>query len=510
MFNNIEEQLHKITMGGGEQSDSSLEVGEDRIELEAIFQAFSDMLFRMDLDGKILGYKAGKASLLYTSPEQFLGKRIQDVLPDDVGKQCSQALDRVIQTGEVAYVKYKLGLPDGDRWFDARMVKAGKQRIVAIIRDITDHVQNQNRIHTQLDRLAALRAIDAVITSSFDLNLTLSVLLRQVIKHLNVDAADVLLFNPDRRSLERVVGFGFQANKPQKNALPIGQGYAGLAALRRETIRVLDLKNRNELDVIQPSHFSGEDFVSYYAVPLIAKGHVKGVLEIFNRIPLVPDDEWSDLLAMMAGQAAIAIDSADLFRDLQRSHNDLIIAYDATIEGWSRALDLHNQKNEGHTRRVVELTERLARRMGISEEDILHIRRGAMLHDIGKMGVPDRILSKDEPLTDDEWAVMRMHPQYAKEMLSPIAYLRPALAIPYSHHERWDGTGYPQGLKGDEIPLAARIFSVADVYDAMTSERPHRSAWENLDALEYIQSHSGTHFDPEVVKVFLKMIRQEG
>jgi len=252
-----------------------------------------------------------------------------------------------------------------------------------------------------------------------------------------------------------------------------------------------------------------EGFVSYYAVPLIAKGHIKGVMEIFHRSPLTPDDEWSDLLAMMAGQAAIAIDSANLFRDMQRSQNELLVTYDATIQGWARALNLHNQRNEEHTHRVAELTERLARKMGVKDESIIHIRWGAMLHDIGKMGIPSHILNKEEALTDDEWSIICKHPQYAREMLYPIAHLRTALAIPYSHHEQWDGSGYPQGLKGDEIPLEARIFSVVDVYDAMTSERPNRSAWEKQKVLEYIQSQSGTHFDPRVVRAFINMIREE-
>ena len=144
--------------------------------------------------------------------------------------------------------------------------------------------------------------------------------------------------------------------------------------------------------------------------------------------------------------------------------------------------------------------------MGISAEEMVHLRRGGLLHDMGKMGVPDRILLKPGPLTDDEWAIMRQHPQFAYDMLSPIAYVRPALDIPYCHHEKWDGTGYPRGLKGEEIPLVARIFAVADVFDALTSDRPYRKGWPDEKVREHIKAASGTHFDPKVVEAFQVII----
>jgi len=186
---------------------------------------------------------------------------------------------------------------------------------------------------------------------------------------------------------------------------------------------------------------------------------------------------------------------------------ELAVAYDTTIEGWARALELRDQEAEGHSQRVTELALRLARAMGISEEYLVLFRRGALLHDIGKMGIPDVILLKPDALTEEEWTIMRKHPIYAYDMLSPIAYLRPALDIPYCHHEKWDGTGYPRGLKGDQIPLAARIFAVVDVWDALRSDRPYRAAWPEEEVWEYIREQSGKHFDPQVVEAFLKIER---
>jgi len=198
-----------------------------------------------------------------------------------------------------------------------------------------------------------------------------------------------------------------------------------------------------------------------------------------------------------------------LLTDLQRTHLDLQSAYDTTIEGWSRALDLRDKETEGHTQRVTELTVKLARRARMSEAELLHVKRGALLHDIGKMGIPDHILLKPDKLTDDEWLLMRKHPTYAYELLRPIEYLHDALDIPFCHHEKWDGTGYPRGLKGEQIPLAARLFAVVDVWDAIRSDRPYRKGWGEERALEYIRSVSGTHLDPHAVELFMSLPREE-
>ncbi len=249
--------------------------------------------------------------------------------------------------------------------------------------------------------------------------------------------------------------------------------------------------------------------MAFYAVPFVAKGQVKGVLELFHRAPLNPDREWLNFLETVAEQAALAIDNAQLFEELQRSSMELTLAYDATIEGWSQAMDLRDKETEGHTQRVTDGAVSLAKAMELREQEVTHLRRGALLHDIGKMGVPDGILLKPGPLTDEEWVLMKRHPSLAYEMLSHVRYLQPAINIPYCHHEKWDGTGYPRGLKGEQIPMAARIFAVIDVYDALVSDRPYREAWSPEKAQEYIRSESGKHFDPQVVEAFLKLKAEE-
>jgi putative nucleotidyltransferase with HDIG domain len=314
-----------------------------------------------------------------------------------------------------------------------------------------------------------------------------------------------LLLDENTQQLEFGASLGFHTPTLRSTRLRLGEGIAGRAALQRKTIHIHDLHSDPQTLAYAPI-LAREGFASYYAAPLIAQGNIKGVLEIFHRTPLNPDQEWLSFLDALAGQAAIAIESTTLFDDLQRANDELSQAYDSTIEGWSHALDLRDKETEGHTQRVAKMTLKLAKAMGLSDKELVHVHRGALLHDIGKMGVPDEILLKPGPLTEAEWKIMRQHPQLAYEMLAPIMYLKLALDIPYCHHEKWDGSGYPQGLQGERIPLAARIFAVVDVYDAVTSDRPYRKAWSKEKALEHIQSGSGSHFDPQVVRAFLRMV----
>ncbi len=255
-------------------------------------------------------------------------------------------------------------------------------------------------------------------------------------------------------------------------------------------------------------------------VPMLMGEEALGSIAVYSQFPRQWSEDEIRLLSLLANQTAIAIENTRLLeaehtarkhaevlhlQTIQQSQ-DIILAYDTTIEGWSRALDLRDKETEEHTLRVTNLTIQLAQAFGISDVELKHIRRGALLHDIGKMGIPDNILRKSGALSDDERAMMHQHPQLAYEMLSPIAYLLPALDIPYCHHEKWDGTGYPRGLMREEIPLAARIFTVVDVFDALTSDRPYRPAWTKNKAIEYIRQQAGSHFDPRVVDVFLNLI----
>jgi PAS domain S-box-containing protein/putative nucleotidyltransferase with HDIG domain len=380
-------------------------------------------------------------------------------------------------------------------------------KVIVSTIEVTERKLAEKQTQRQLERLQALRTIDIAISSSFNIKLTLEVLLNQAVNMLNTDAATILLFHPITKTLEYAASRGFHSTTIRGAKVGLGDGYAGRAILERATIHIPNLQNTTSL-VRQTQLLHGEDFIDYFCTPLIVKGEVKGALEVFHRSALVETAEWLDFLETLAGQAAIAIENSQLFDGLQRSNIELSMAYDATIEGWSHALDLRDKETEGHSQRVTDLTVQLAQEMGMGEVDLVNIRRGALLHDIGKMGVPDNILLKPGKLTDQEWEKMRQHPGFAYEMLSGIDYLKPALDIPYCHHEKWDGSGYPQGLKGPQIPLSARIFAVVDVWDALRSDRSYRAGWPEEKALEFIKSESGRHFDPQVVEAFLNLIAE--
>jgi PAS domain S-box-containing protein len=388
-----------------------------------------------------------------------------------------------------------------------RELSAAEVRLLTTVAEIAGIAIHRMRLNAQteqrLRQLASQREIDIAILGRVDLRTTLSLLLTQIMAQLGADAADVLLLDMKSNTLEFAAAAGFRSREIEQLRVRVGEGQSGRAALELHTV-IVNLREAG-LPAAYGPLTTQEGFVVYVAVPLIAKGQVNGVLSIFRRSAFTPDAEWLELLETLAGQAALAIDNAQLFRGLQQAHMELTLAYDTTLEGWSRALDLRDKETEGHTQRVTDLTLELARTMGLDAADLLQVRRGALLHDIGKMGVPDRILLKPGPLTDEEWVIMRMHPVYARDLLSPIAYLQPALDIPYCHHEKWDGTGYPRGLKGEQIPLTARIFAIVDVWDALRSDRPYRPAWPAEKVREHIRSLAGTHFDNHVVEVFLNL-----
>ncbi len=278
--------------------------------------------------------------------------------------------------------------------------------------------------------------------------------------------------------------------------IAVGEGLSGWVAQHGVFVRCDDVDQDPRYLKVIPGLHSG------LYVPIKVNDKVEAVISIESEQIEAFTEADERLVTTLAAQAGIKLDNLKLIEDLRKSNEQLFSAYDETIQGWSNALDLRDKETEGHTLRVTKLTDKLARMMHISDEKLIHIRRGALLHDIGKMGIPDRILLKPDKLTDDEWVLMRAHPVYAYNLLSKIDFLQPALNIPLYHHERWDGTGYPKGLKGNKIPLEARIFAVIDVYDALTSDRPYRLGWPKERAIEYIHEQSGKQFDPDIVNAF--------
>ena len=460
-------------------------------------------------------YRYEAANLAYCrahnkSQAEIIGRRVADIWgTDKFNSTIKPQLDACFAGNEVTSQSWFQFATLGLRYMDVTYYPYYNEQgvvthAVVVSRDMTAYKLAEDQTYRQLKRLTALHNVDAAIAASLDLEVILKVLLEQVTTQLGVDAADVLLLDPETETLEYAAGCGFGQSDVQRSRLRLGEGHAGQVARQWRILGRPNLPAAGDNFSYDP-WLQNEHFVAYYGVPLVAGGQLKGVLELFHRTPLASDSEWLSFLETLAGQAAVAIDNAQLFESVQQANIELILAYDATLEGWVRALDLRDEETSGHTQRVTDLTVRLARALGVDEAEVVDIRRGALLHDIGKMGIPDHILRKPGPLDAEEQAIMRRHPLYAYELLSPITFLRNALQIPYCHHERWDGSGYPRGLKGEQIPLAARIFAVVDVWDALRSDRPYRAAWPADKARQYIREQAGTHFDPAVVQAFLDL-----
>ena len=403
----------------------------------------------------------------------------------------------------------------------ANEVSARDLHILTLMANIATNAIQRASSREQLDRyvqqLAVASEIGQVLGGLFDLKQIYIGLSRAVLKMLpDISTIFISRYDPRKQLISCVYAYHENevldvTNFPPMPLEPPGRGTQSEVIHSMRPVILNDLQSRlqkvSRVMYVGRTSEEGNTQSAVYA-PMVVNGRVLGVVQAqslrLNRFQ--PTD--MEVLVLVANTAAIALQNADLFENLQQAHSDLSSAYDATIEGWGRALELRDSGTHGHTNRVADLAVALAHRMGISEEEMVHIRRGALLHDIGKMGVPDRILLKPGPLDSEEWEIMRQHPQYAYEMLAPVSYLRAALDIPHWHHERWDGTGYPDGLRGEAIPLAARVFAVIDVWDAITSTRPYSLPWPRDKALGYIAAQAGKQFDPQVAAAFIDLMKQ--
>ncbi len=495
------------------QAEQALRESESRYR--SLVTGTLDGVYRSTHDGRFIEVNPAMVHMFgYESREELLGVDIKRDLYFAPEERESLFLD----TGQEKVDIFRMRRKDGSEiWVEdhGHYVHDPAGNVIyheGILRDVTERIRAEREIgrlliesQQRLRHVEALRSIDLAIGSSMDLRTTLNILLSYVKSLLAVDAVDILLFNRNTQAFEFAAGNGFHSRVSDTAFQAMGRSFASRAALERRIIQFhnpVEVHANRDLSAL----WKAEGFITYTGAPLIAKGDFKGVLEIHHRSMFHADPQWTDLVQNFSTQAAIAIENAQLFNDLQNTNFELSLAYDATIEGWSRAMELRGNEPAGHYQRVTELTLLLARAMGIRDADLVHVRRGALLHDIGKMAIPDSILRKTEPLTQEDWEIVRQHPKHARELLEPISYLRAAIDIPIYHHEKWDGTGYPYGLKGEEIPLSARVFAVADVYDTSMSDVFHRKGISREKVIEHIKEESGSHFDPAVVGTFLQLL----
>ena len=439
--------------------------------------------------------------------DKLIGRTMMEVYPGIDETPLFTTLRHSMKERKPARIENEFTYPNGEQgWFELSIEPIAEGLFILSV-DITERKRSEEAIQQQLYRLKSLRAIDLAILSATDLRLTLKTVLEETKTRLHADIVQVELFNPGKLVLETIGTTGNHTEEMQSLISPLGDGINGKSAMERRTI-IIDMIDEDESADPFMSALIKEDARSLYSTPLIVKGNLIGVFNVIFRRQYKADQDWIDFFETLAGQTAMAVDSVKSFEDLQRSNLDLAIAYDTTIEGWSHALDLRDKETEGHTLRVTQMTLKLARIAGLSSAELVHVRRGALLHDIGKMGIPDNILLKPDKLNPEEWEIMQKHPLYAYELLLPITYLHPALDIPYCHHEKWDGSGYPRGLHGEQIPLSARLFAIVDVWDALRSDRPYRQAWREDKVIEHIYSLNKSHFDPDAIEIFMKTVKK--
>jgi PAS domain S-box-containing protein len=378
----------------------------------------------------------------------------------------------------------------------------GRNAMMVVAVDATERKIAEQKLLQQMEFQVALREIQHVISGTIDMTVSLNLLVTRTRHLLKVDAVAILLANPLQHTLEYKFGSGFSSYQMPNVPIRFGQYYAGKIAINQKSIRATDASQMEHIDEL-----TRESFVMYMGLPLISKGKLVGVMEVFHRTACERDENWMTHLETLAGQAALAIENAQTMEKLQRAILDASHSYDVVLENIAHAVDARKDRQAQHTQSVLKLTLQLAQAVNYPNSQIADLRRGVLLHDIGNLCVPDAILFKTEPLTADEYQAIYQHPRIAYEMFANVTFLRHALDVAYCHHEKWDGSGYPRGLMKQTIPLSARMCALADVWDALTSDRPYRPAWKKEEAIRYIQEQSGKHFDPTLVPAFLAIVR---
>lgn len=483
---------------------------------EKIFQnnAAAQAISTID-EGVIVEANKAFADMFGYAREDLIGHKVPELRmwadPDERARAVATTREQGSSVARESTFLDRQGNPIEAVWSAERIDLGGVPHLLAAMIDVTARKRSERRaeelnadLTDRIGRLEALRQIDIAITENRELAKTLLVVVEQMCARLELDSVAILLADPETGELAFGTARGYRTREPARVALALSEAYL---ASRPNAVGWTHLDEDDLARALSGSdELAHEGFSDLIAVPLRTQGMFEGLVLAAQRSSLELGDDALDFLQAMALQAAIAIANARLVEGLARSNRELRHAYERTIEGWAHALDLKDEETQEHSLRVTQLTERLARRLDVPESDMMHIRRGALLHDVGKIGVPDRILLKPGPLTAEERALMERHTEYARDMLEDIEFLECAMDIPYCHHERWDGTGYPRGLAGEEIPLPARIFAVVDVYDALGSERPYRPAWNRERVVAHLRAERGKQFDPVVVDEFLRLI----
>ena len=479
-------------------------------QMTQIVEQATDSIIYTDTNFEIKYINQAAVEMYGWQLKELFGKRPDVFNAEPLKDEFQQKIYDTVSSGEI-FVGQAINIRKDGSTFDCEMrvssITDSEGTLIgymSLTRDVTDRNLAEASLKRKLDETSILHEISEIGATLLDENSLIKTVTDLVNETFYTDHVGVLLFDESGEVLYPHPTFIGIKPEDYSVRIALGEGVSGKVAQTGEPMIVADV---SQFEGYIPTE---KDLSSEICAPLTVSGKVIGVINVESKELNAFTDEDMHFLTTIASQLATAIERTRLYRDLVQSNQELHAAYNRTLEGWARALELRDHETQGHTERVTRLAVSLARAVGIQEPELTHIRRGALLHDIGKIGIPDSILFKPGPLNESEIAVMQRHTIYGRDLLARIPFLMLALDIPYLHHEKWDGSGYPLGLSGEQIPLPARIFAIVDVWDALISTRPYRPAWSKQDALGYIQKHTGSHFDPELVPIFEQVLFDEG
>lgn len=471
---------------------------QEELKYRTLFEVSKDAVFLETLAGDILDCNQSACEMYGVSKQEMFSMTVFDLIPDDIAAKLPALIDKEIIEGSFfteAFGKRK----DGSVFpteVNTKLVSIGGERVLVVfVRDIT-----AKKVHEQ--EVESIVAMAKALRTAISFADVLDAILDQVVKFLRAGGASFVMKDELTGDGIKIASRGQGEGSPGRR-IPAGQGISGWVINTGKVYITNDLQG----DGLMYFKDNIIGLTALVSMPLSVEDKIIGSLQVARSEAFTAED--IQLLIAISDMAASAIHRAYLYQKGEEQAKELTEAYEATLMGWSEAMELRDRETRGHSNRVVDKSVSLARRLRIPEEDIVQLRRGSLLHDIGKMGIPDSILLKPGPLSDDEWRTMKKHPVMAFQMLAGVPYLKQALDVPLYHHERWDGKGYPYGLREKQIPILARIFAVVDVWDALTTDRPYRPGWSQLEAMEYIEQQANKHFDPEVVNAFLDMMNNE-
>jgi len=496
------------------------EIRHSEEKFRTTVQQMTDGLVLIDEDGVVIEWNRGNELITGVSSDDVIGKsiweneslkKIYESSSFDY-KKIGKEIRRALSTGASKYQNTPIEMPILSAGGEQRIVKFTlftirvdhRYRLGLITHDITEEKAALEKINHELMKLASLRKIDATIMERNDPEKTLEMICSIAVDQLKVDGAITLA----RLSADNLAQACISRIDTSEEQIVCRTLELQAASLKQNLRQPFSAKKLELINQILPFDSASGKALQHAILPLVVNKRIIGYMQVFSRKAIPTDQEWKDYFHTLAGQTSIAIENITLIANEELAYSELNQAYESTIAGWSKALELRDEETKGHSDRVMVLASKLAKKARLPQSRMDSFRRGVLLHDIGKMGIPDRILLKPGALNEEEWKIMRQHPVMAYDLLSSIPYLKDSLEVPYAHHEHWDGSGYPRGLKGKEIPLSARIFTIVDVWDALSSDRPYRKGWDRLTVTKYLMDNKSVLFDPRLVDLFLEMINQ--